>query len=470
MKHRHALILLALLAGCSAVGPNYQRPAEAVINEQSAKQPFAGSNSSLVVQAPVSDQWWHLYQDEHLNSLVEEALRANKDIKVAAANIIKHKAILSAVQSEQDIKVGANAAAARARLSGESYLLPEALPVTNLGEAGVNVSYQVDLVGAMQRAAEAANADLAVSRAELDLARISIVADVMLSYSDNCAAGHQLEIAQHSLELQQKNQSAVMRLIADGRKTRLDIPRANSQVEQIKALIPVYQSQQRTALYRLAVLTGHPPADFSKMTFSCTQLPELSQPIPIGDGASLLRRRPDVHKAEQALVGATARVGMSTAALYPTITLGFSGGATGILDHLGQAQTQRFSLGPLISWTLPGELEHARLRMADSAVDESLARFDSVVLKALLEVESALAIYAGDQERETQLRHAHAEAAESSAQIRTLYQAGRLSYLEYLDAERRLSDSEAALAIIDITLVRDQVRLFLALGGWGNDS
>ncbi len=464
------LCMLAILAGCTTVGPDYKRPLHAVINSPAAQQAFAGSDSSLEVAEAVPDQWWHLYKDDHLNRLVEEALHANNDIKVAAANIIQYEAILSAVRSEQEIKAGAEGSAARARLSGESYLLPVAIPVTNLGDAGIHVSYQVDLVGEMKRAAQAADADLAVSRAELDLARISIVADVMLSYTDNCSAGYELDIAQRALNLQTDNQHSVTQLVSEGKKTRLDLPHANSQVEQVRALIPAYQSQQRTALYRLAVLAGHAPADFASMAVNCTQLPELSRPIPIGDGASLLRRRPDVRRAEQLLVAATARVGMSVAALYPKITLGFSGGVTGILDHLGQAQTQRFGIGPLISWTFPGEFEHARLRMANSNVDASLARFDAVVLKALLEVESALTVYAADQERQKQLRHAQDDAAESAEQVMLLFRAGRLNYLDNLDARRRLTASQAALATADIAVVKDQVRLFLALGGgWGNE-
>jgi len=468
MGRRISVLLLSALAGCAAVGPDYQRPANALINTPSASGPFIGGSATLVSQDPVPNDWWQLYQDDNLNRLVQQALQANRDIRVAAANLAEHEAMLSAVQSRQDLKVGAEASAARARLSGESYLLPVALPVTNLGDAGINVSYQVDLAGALKRAAEAADADLQASQAGLELSRITIVADVMLSYADHCAVGHELDIAQHTVELQQQNQAAVVRLVAGGKKTRVDLPRAQGQVEQARALIPVYLAQQKTALYRLAVLTGHPPSEYAAMTDSCHQLPTLHAPIPVGDGAALLRRRPDVRQAELALMGATARIGVATAALYPTVTLGFTGGATGILDHLGQAPTQRFGIGPLISWTLPGEFEHARVRMANSAAEAALARFDATVLKALLEVESALTIYAGDQERANQLRHARDQAVESEAQTGKLYHAGRLTYLDDLDARRKVSDTEAALAAADIAVTRDQIRLFLALGGgWG---
>jgi len=466
LPRRSAALLLCSLTGCAAVGPDYHPAQNSAVTAQPS---FLGAESSLVSEQPVPGEWWRQYRDDRLNHLVEEALLANKDIKVAAASLARHQAILSEVQSAQDVKAGAQAEAARARLSGESYLLPVALPVTNLGDAGIAVSYQFDLVGGMQRAAEAAGADLEASRAALDLARISIVADVVLSYTENCAAGEQLDLARQTLALQLQNHAAVARLVSEGKKMKVDLPRANSQVEQARAMIPVYQANRKVALYKLAVLTGHNPADYPRTVADCARLPALSSAIPVGDGVGLLRRRPDVRQAEQALIGATARIGVATAALYPHISLGFSAGSSGILEHLGEAPTQRFSLGPLISWTLPGNLEHARVREAGSAANAALAHFDSTVLKALLEVESTLAVYAGDHDRASELRHARDEAAESDSEMQTLFRAGRLSYLENLDAARRLSDAESALAIADATVARDQVRLFLALGGgWGN--
>ncbi len=459
-------ILALMLAACTSVGPDYKLPAQAKINAASAQKPFIGATQNTLVQeGEVPNNWWKQYNDAPLNHLVEEALAANTDLRIAAANLTRSEAVAMEARSATDVKANASASAARTRQSGEAFLLPTPIPVENLADAGINVSYQVDLVGGLKRAAEAATADAEASRAALDLARISIVADVALAYTETCAAGQELEIARHSLDLQQKNQDAVARLVVGGRRTAVDLPRANRLVDQARSNIPIYTARQRIALYQLAVLTGHTPGEYPRELANCKQLPTLTSPIPVGDGAMLLRRRPDVRQAERTLAGATARIGMATAALYPNITLGFSGGATGILEHMGQPQTQRWAIGPLISWSLPGNLEKARLRQAEAGNDAALAHFDSVVLKALQEVENTLTILARDLDRNTALRQARNEAGEVSREIQTLYLAGRLSYLDNIDAQRNLSAAEADLATSDVQVATDQIKLFLTLGG-----
>lgn len=457
--------LIAMLAACTNVGPDYTLPAQAKINAASARQSFLGTTQSNTVSGDAPNDWWKQYNDEQLNHLVEEALAANTDLRISAANLARSEAVLMEVKSAADVKASASASAVRARQSGEAFLLPTPIPVENLADTGVNVSYQVDLVGGLKRAAEAATADAEASRAALDLARISIVADVVLAYTETCAAVQELDIARHSLDLQKKNQDAVARLVAGGRRTVVDLPRANKLVDQTRSSIPIYTARQRIALYQLAVLTGHTPGEYPREIASCERLPRLTSPIPVGNGATLLRRRPDVRQAERALAGATARIGIATAALYPNITIGLSGGATGILEHMGQKQTQRWSIGPLISWSLPGNLEKARLHQADASTDAALAHFDAVVLKALQEVESTLTILARDLDRNAALHQARDEANEADREIQALYRAGRLTYLDDLDAQRNLSAAEADLATSDVQVATDQIKLFLALGG-----
>lgn len=460
--------LVVLLSACTVVGPNYELPEQAKINAPGAQQDFQGRDPAFTADGEAPGDWWQLYNDAQLNQLVQEALAANTDLRMAAANLARSEAVSMEVEGAKHVKLSASATAVRARESGEAYLVPERLPVENLADAGINIAYQIDLVGGLKRAAEAAAADVEASHAALDLARISIVADLVFSYTEACAAGHELEVAQRSLELQQQNQAVVARLVSYGRSMAVDLPRAQHMVEQTRSSIPVHEARHRVALYKVAVLTGHLPGEYPSALASCKRLPQLNAQIPVGDGAALLRRRPDVRQAERALAGATARVGVATAALYPTVKLGISAGATGILEHMGQSQTQRWSIGPLISWTLPGDQEKARLRQADASMDGALAHFDAVVLNALREVESALTILARDLDRRTSLGKARDEAAKAGKQVEMLYHAGRLPYMDHLDAQRSLVAAEAALAASEAQVAADQVKLFLALGGgWG---
>lgn len=467
MRLPHRLLptaLAVLLAGCTTVGPDYQVPATALINTPAAQGEFTAGRGASRDDA-IADRWWQLYQDPRLDALIGEALAANTDLRVAAANLARSAAVAAEADSAQELKAGVSAAAERARLAGETYLLKSTIPVENLGDAGIRMSYQIDLVGGLKRAAEAAAADVDASRAGLDVARISVAAEVALAYDEVCGAGHELNVARRSLALQDENRRAIGRLVGGGRKMAVDLPRATALVEQTRASLPGLAARQRLALYRIAVLTGHAPGDYPPDLATCDAPPRLAKPIPVGDGAALLRRRPDVRQAERQLAGASARIGIATAAFYPTVTLGLSAGVSGMLEHLGQAPTQRWSLGPLISWSLPGGLEKARLHQADAGADAALAHFDATVLKALQETENALALLARDLDRDSALRQARDQAAEAARQVARLYRAGRLPYLDDLDAQSKLAATEAALAANDSQIAADQVRLFLALGG-----
>jgi outer membrane protein TolC len=198
----------------------------------------------------------------------------------------------------------------------------------------------------------------------------------------------------------------------------------------------------------------------------CDTPPQLGGLIPVGDGAALLRRRPDVRQAERQLAAATARIGVATADLYPHIRLGLSVQSAGpATDFLG-SDSVGWSLGPLISWTLPNTgAVQARIAQAEAGTAGALAHFDGTVLTALRETETALNAYARELDRRAALRAARAQEATVAEQAQRLYQSGRTGYLPALDAQRALAGAEAELAASEAALADDQALLFLALGG-----
>ncbi|MBU2396924.1 MAG: TolC family protein, partial [Alphaproteobacteria bacterium] len=200
--------------------------------------------------------------------------------------------------------------------------------------------------------------------------------------------------------------------------------------------------------------------------------PQLSQPIPVGDGARLLARRPDVRQAERQLAGAAARVNVATADLYPRITLGGSLGATALdAGGLGDSENFRFSVGPLINWSFPNVFAaRARIEQASAASDAALATFDQTVLVALQETETALTNYANELDRRTALQAARDQAATAARLSRLRFDAGADSFLTVLDAERTLAGADAQLAASDALVTTWQIALFKALaGGWSAD-
>jgi outer membrane protein TolC len=231
--------------------------------------------------------------------------------------------------------------------------------------------------------------------------------------------------------------------------------------------VPSFEAERRAALYALAALTGRPPAEIDGAAAACKAPPRVAATIPVGDGTALLARRPDVRQAERLLAADTARIGVATAALYPSISLGGSAslGAQKIGD-LGKASSFSFSLGPLISWSFPNiSIARSRIRQAEATTAASLARFDGTVLTALREVEQALARYAGELDRNGALTRADAAAGSAAEISRLRFTTGRDSFLQLLDAERDRASARAALASSNASLSEAQVSLFKALGG-----
>lgn len=461
------LMLAAALAGCTTVGPDYQVPAGSVATRQSAQVPFAEAQEGVFQQNEVPGHWWRLYNDPTLDGLVEQALAANTDLRVASANLERAQAALRETQAQQQPSLGVNASPTFGHVSGIQELAPGIDPPNRWSySAGASMSYQLDLFGQIRRAVEASSADAQSAQAAYDATRVTVAAETARAYANLCAAGMQLASAQHSVKVQQESLDAVSRLQRAGRGTALDVTRARSQLEQLQANLPPFQAQQRTALYRLAALTGKTPAEIPASLLQCAAAPKLAQTIPVGDGAQLLRRRPDIRQAERSLAAATARIGVATADLYPKITLGLSGASGGPAAMFGDRGTFSWSVGPLISWTLPNTgAVQARIAEAEANTRAAVARFDASVLNALRETESALVVYARQLDRDASLQAARDQAAVAASQARQLFQYGKTDYLTVLDAERTLATNESALAASQAELSNDQIAVFLALGG-----
>jgi len=470
MMRTRPLILAALpllLAACgTVVGPDYRVPETAVIKRPEAAAPFLGASEKPFSQQALPAQWWRLYRDSTLDALIDQAFTANTDLRVAAANLARAQAVVTEAEQLNRPAVDLSAAPGFGRAAGAAGGVNHALPDRASYDAGLHVSYQLDLFGKIARAVEAAHADADSAQAAGDLARVTVAAETTRAYAEACSAGRQIAIARQSVALQDNFVRSTAQRVKLGRGTALDNSRALGQRDQLRAAVPPLEAQRRAALYRLAVLTGETPSHFSQSVAACEHVPRLVGAIPVGDGAALLRRRPDIRQAERLLAAGTARIGVATAELYPQISLGLSAGSTGSLSGFGEGNTLRYSLGPLISWSLPSTSSaRAHIAQAEAGTAAALARFDGVVLNALRETETALSNYARELDRNAALKAARDQSALASNQAGRLYRFGRTDFLTTLDAERTLASTEAAVAASEAALATDQVTLFLALGG-----
>lgn len=462
-KARHGLLLTALLlaSGC-AVGPDYQ----SVLPKAPAQTAFVNSTAAALSTDAVPADWWRLYKDPALDALVEQALQANTDLRVAAANLERAEAQWreSRVQQLPSTTVGASESRSRQNL----FLGTAPLSIqNNIYNVNLSIAYQVDLFGRVRRAVEAARADTDAVRAAYASTRITVVAATVRNYAAACHANRQLEITQRNLELQRQRLQLTQQLLDAGRANALQLATIATQEAQTRAVLPQLQTRRDATLYQLAALLGRTPQQVPAAAAMCKTMPVLDRVMPVGDGAQLLRRRPDVLQAERALAGATARVGVATADFFPTVSLGAGIGSTArSADDLFTSGTQVWNYGPAISWSFPvinGTL--ARVREAEKSVDAAAARFDGVWLNALRETETALDAYIKGLEHRAALADARKHSDEAAQLMQLRFDAGKQSYLDLLQAELTAADARTNLAASDADLTGLQVDLFLALGG-----
>lgn len=459
LKQLTTLASAIALAACS-VGPDYAPPAA----PSAAAGAFISANSPAVHPlAPVQGDWWRLYNDPVLDGLVRDALAFNTDVRAAVARLARARAALREVKVDRLPQGGVSAGIARGRDPGESN-------AETSFDAGLAVAYEVDLFGRVSRNVEAARGDVAAAEADAEVVRVAIVAETARAYADAASAAERLAVATRIVELLDQSLQLTERRVEIGQTTRLDTARIAALKNQRQAEIPAIAAERDNALFRLAMLTGRAPAELPQAAGARTASLKIDRPIPVGDGAQLLARRPDIRAAERRLAAATARIGVATAELYPQVSLGGSLGASaGSLGNLF-SNPIGFLLGPLISWSFS---DHARARArvagAEAGAQEALAEFDGTVLRSLQETETALSAYANALRRREALAAARNEAEVAARIVRAQQREGQVDSLALLDAERTFAEAEAALSDMNGQLVTTQIDLFRALGGsWNN--
>ncbi|AEI38528.1 TolC family protein [Zymomonas mobilis] len=468
-------ILASLTAGC-VLGPKYKRSDKAAIERPTAKGNFVSSQNKAFTRMPdLPDHWWHLYDEPQLDKLIEEAFTHNNDLKVAAADITRATAALARARDAKRIGTNLNTWANYIEFSDQRYLVNSAnrphIPDAFATSLDAIISYQVDYLGQLKRAIQAANADEEANRSAYDMVRITVAANTAQAYVEVCATGHDIAITKELIALSERSASLISRMRSTGRAMVTDVRRQMALEAQIKAALPQQIARKQVALFSLAVLTGRPPAEFPAEVANCEEEPILRQPIPVGDGETLLNRRPDVRSAEYHLKSATAEIGVAMGEMWPKITLGAAAGSTGMANHMFGGHTREFNLGPGVTWQVPNRNRaRAEILAARAETRIASAQFDQTVLNAIKETEAALTTYSHDLDYREQVALARDRADAADKDIHRLFSLGRINALPVLDADRSLLQYEQQLVSADGRISDDQIRIFLALGGgWSRD-
>jgi multidrug efflux system outer membrane protein len=463
---RNALFtaFVATLLSACAVGPDYERP------ETVAPQEFARDDSALYTDAEMEADFWRRLEDPMLTRLVDDALAANHDLRIALAGYDRARALLRESGLDRFPTVTAGATAADQRASADQS--PGATRAERDAEnydAAISATWELDFFGRVRRNVAAQRADAEASAADLAAAQVSVVAELAQTYFQLRGLQQQLDVARSNADNQRGSLELVQARLDAGSGTELDVAQAESQLESTLALIPALESEIAVATHRIAVLTGREPEALIAELEAPAPLPALPAQIPAGAPGDLLRRRPDVFAAERRLAGATARIGVATADLFPRFTLGGLIGTQAIDSGAlfeRDSETRAVALG--IDWSfLDIGRVRARIAAADADAAGNLASYEQTVLRALEETENALVRYSRLQRERQHLEAAAAAGSEAARLARLRFDGGVADFLQVLDAERSQLETEDRLVQSETRSAVALVALYKAMaGGW----
>ncbi|MDH0648742.1 TolC family protein [Pseudomonas sp. GD03858] len=450
--------LLALALAACAVGPDYQTPATEPAQLDSSLQAKAFDRSRF------ESVWWKQFDDPVLNQLVQASLNGNRDLRVAFARLKAARAIREDASNDQlpvvtsrassDLGKGQVPGQTERRVNSERY------------DLGLDMAWELDLFGRIQRQIEASEAQEAAAEADLQQLQVSLIAELVDAYGQLRGAQLREKIAVANLKTQQESRDITVTLRDTGVGNELDVVRADARLAGVEATVPQLQAEQVRAKNRIATLLGQRP-DALTVDLSPKALPAIAKALPVGDPGELLRRRPDIRSAERQLAAATANVGVATADLFPRVSLsGFLGFTAARGSQIGSSAANAWALGPTISWAAfdLGSVR-ARLRGAKAEADGALASYEQQVLLALEESANAFSDYGKRQQRLLALMR-QSEASRKAAELASVrYREGTVDYLVLLDAERERLSAEDAQAQGEVELYSGIVAIYKALGG-----
>ncbi len=503
------------------IGPNYTAPVVKVNPSFTETQPAPTTQASTVstVSSPPVE-WWTTFRDPEMQSLIERAAKGNYNLKEAASRVRQARAQRGVTGADLlpdftttsgyqrahgsknvSIPLGAfggsgssstgTASNAASPASKGKLVLPAAsssvsLPgthsggpqspfgsggfpgvSTNLYEVGFDSTWEIDVFGGSRRAVEAAIDDIQAAQEDQRDVLVTLLAETARTYVELRGLQRQLLIAQQNLKAQQDTLELTNSRYKAGFVTNLDVARQANQVATTAAALPALESSVRIHIHTLGVLLGEDPNALLSELTTASPIPTVPPEIPVGLPSDLLRRRPDVRRAERQLASATAQVGVAEADLLPkfsiTAALGFDATRP---KQLFDWNSRYWALSPGVSWPI---FDAGRIRFNIQVKNEQQAQasanYQQTVLNALKDVEDSLTSYRTEQLRHQALVDASTAAHEAVDLARQQYDQGITDFITVLDAEREEFSAQDSVAQSDQNISTDLIALYKALGG-----
>ena len=464
---RTALWLLPLGLAACAVGPQYRAP-EAVTGVPAQ---FANAQPAGNVQA-MPEAWWTLFKDPAIDRLVRDALTRSPDLATAQASIRQARAAVDAVAGTRMPQVNAGARIGHDQLSrnSENFAnVPFPNPKTGFTDyrLGFDASWEIDLFGHTAHGIEAAQARFeGVEEERRDIA-LRVAAEVTRNVVDYRALRQRLANA----ESMRGNSRELLRLVQLQRQAGVvadaELARAQGAVHDAEAQLPPLEAAARASIAALSVLVDQPYDDVAAVLQSSAPVPPQPELAATLMPSELLKRRPDVRRAERQLAAASAEVGVAVAEQYPRLSLVGSAGWDSLkVGTLTDSASRYWSLGPQLSLPLfnGGRLQ-ANVAGREAARDAALAGYRKAVLAALADVETALIRYRQEQKRLVELEQSKQNRQRQADIAERRYRVGETSALEWIEARQQLAALEDLRLASMQQAANNAAALFKALGG-----
>ncbi len=399
-------------------------------------------------------RWWTRFADPTLTSLVERAVRSNVDVQVAETRVRQAQASRRIAASGLWPSLNATAATTVGTGPDNSALFAGA-------------GYLLDMFGGVRRSVEAADADIEASVEERHAVLLALIGEVAATYVELRGSQSSIATLEKNLAAQQETWNLTKARRTVGLASDLDVERARAQVAGTAAALSPFESTREQSVHRLGVLLGRAPAALADELRTDAPIPSAPSRILVGVPADLLRRRPDLRRAERELAAATARVGAATADLYPRFTLTGSVGLSSLdVGDLFKAGSRLTTFGPSIVWPVfAGGSIRGAIQVRNALQEEALARYESTLLSALEDVENAFVRHTREQLRRRDLEEAVDANREAAELAHRLYANGLVGFLDVLVAERSLVESESRLVESQTAVSTTLIAIYVALGG-----
>jgi NodT family efflux transporter outer membrane factor (OMF) lipoprotein len=427
----------------------------------------AQAHTQAHTQGPTATDWWRAFNDDTLTELIQQSLRVHTSVRSAQAALRQSRASRDVTQAATLPGLRASASAQRsASGTGSSSQTNDA---SHVFRAGLDASWELDVFGARRLALQASEADLVAAAAQLGEVRVSLAAEVALTYLEWLTQQQRLQVARQNLIWQQEAEQITIWRQQAGLASQLEVDQTTVVVAQTRAAIAPLEASLQQSRHALAVLLGLPPQAALELP-ARPSIPQLAGAWALDIPANTLRQRPDVQVAQARLLAAAARRDQATAAQYPGFNLAgsFDWRSPRLSDLFDAGAWTRALVASVSASLFDGGADRARVRAQSAALEQARIALEAALLNALQDVEAALLSVQASQQRLIHLKQAATAAASAENLARQRYSAGLIDTRALLDAQRTRLNAESEQVTALATRSADHVRLFKALGGGWN--